>query len=85
MPFWRLDHPDAAAPELRVLRDMAWQQAAELAALAPEEAAELLMAYEAAGDDIAAAAAAIAIEDARCERLNGLEARVLTHRSTSPA
>lgn len=84
MPFWRLDHPDAAAPELRVLRDLAWQQAAELAALAPEEAAALLIAYEAAEDPSAVMTAAVVIEEARDEYLVGVDTRALSHLITTP-
>ena len=72
MPFYRPAHPEADEPGLRAL---SWQQAAELAAMAPTIAAALLMRYEAAGDLPAAERAALELEACRAEHLSFLSRR----------
>lgn len=73
MLLWNPDHPEADAPALRAL---AWQQAAELATVAPERAAVLLTLYETSPDADAAARVALELEGTRADYLRALRINV---------
>lgn len=57
--IWNRAHPERDSPHLRSL---AWRIAAELAVVAPENAAILITCYESAETPAAAARAAVTIE-----------------------
>lgn len=71
--FWNRMHPERHEQELR---QHTWQQAAELAVIAPQQAAKLLVSYEQARDVLVAANIAFGIETQRAEHLTALRQQV---------